>query len=511
MNAGAPDMSATLRFLLDTNAFISLEPFDGAIEPNQRAVANIIRLASKQQHRVFVHPASRDELSEGSNKIRSTQRVAELDKFDMLQETPVPVALETRAGKSVSGTNDHRDLRLLAALNGKAVHYLVSNDERLRRRAARCGLAASVLTAADAEALLLDFEPSVRQPPPKVETPPAYALDIDQEIFDSLRQDYDGEFDQWLAKVRLDSDNRECHVITEDDGSYSAFAILKPHEQDCEYDLSKPVTKISTFKVADTRAGNRYGELLLKSILSSHSYHGSASAYVEIFEKHDRLIALLENFGYYDTNARTKRGEMVVAKQLKPAGTTRLSPLDYHVQYGPPALAPDTEFFIIPIVPPWHRQLFPDDPGQRSDDPQISLLPDLDRSSLHPWGNALRKAYLCHSPSKQLVPGSGLLFYRSDDWKSVSAIGVVEETIRSSDPDEILKMVGGRTVYTRENIADQCRKNPVLVILFRQDRFIEPAWGITELLGANVVKSAPRSITKISKGGNKWIHTQLTE
>lgn len=510
METGASIGSAPLRFLLDTNAFISLEPFDGAIEPNQAAVAHAVQLMQKQGHRLFVHPASRDELGEGKDAVRVRQRLAQFAKYELLAEAPIPSGLKSRAGDSQPGTNDHRDLRLLAALYSKAVNYLISNDSGLRKRAARSGLAQSVLTAADAEALLVDFEPTLKRPPPKVERIEAYALDINQEIFTTLRQDY-RDFDKWLDKVRADSDHRECFVIVDGDGTYAAIAILKPNEDDCEYKLRQPVTKICTFKVAPEKSGNRYGELLLKSVLQSHSYHRSSSAYVEVFGKQQRLLALLETFGYLPTGETTARGELVIAKQLYPVGDEALSSLAFHVKYGPPAISDATRFFIVPIIPEWHRQLFPDDEFEpEASGIQMELLSARDiLTSVHPWGNALRKAYLCHSPSNQLEPGDGLLFYRSADWKAVTAIGVVEETMRSTDPDEIISVVGGRTVYTRENIERQCSKGPVLVILFRQDRFIETGWGISELLGADIVRSAPRSIQSIKGGGNAWIHAQL--
>ena len=84
----------------------------------------------------------------------------------------------------------------------------------------------------------------------------------------------------------------------EDDGTYAAIAIVKVREDDCEYDFTPPVSKISTFKVAQQFSGNRYGELLLKAVLQSHHDHRVGSAYVEIWEHHQPLIDFLGQFGY---------------------------------------------------------------------------------------------------------------------------------------------------------------------------------------------------------------------
>ncbi len=87
MEKGAVAASQT-RFLLDTNAFIALEPFAGQMEAGMGPAATFMRLAMKQGNRVFVHPATKDELVEGQNADRVRQRLAELAKFEMLEETP---------------------------------------------------------------------------------------------------------------------------------------------------------------------------------------------------------------------------------------------------------------------------------------------------------------------------------------------------------------------------------------------------------------------------------------
>jgi len=82
----------------------------------------------KQGHRVFVHPASRDELAEGQDPVRVQQRMAELNKFEMLTESPISSHIDTELGPVVPDSNDHRDRRILAALYSNAVNFLVSDD-----------------------------------------------------------------------------------------------------------------------------------------------------------------------------------------------------------------------------------------------------------------------------------------------------------------------------------------------------------------------------------------------
>jgi rRNA-processing protein FCF1 len=346
-DGGAGSASSPTRFLLDTNAFISLEPFAGQMESGIGPAATFMRLAMKQGNRVFVHPATKDELVEGKNPDRVRQRLAELAKFEMLAEAPVSAQLRAELGPIVPNSNNDRDLRILAALNANAVNLLVSDDDGLRRRARRIGIGDRVLTLDDAAAMLEGLEPSVASPPPMVDHVQSYALDFDQAIFGTIRDDY-SDFDQWKAKVQGESTNRECFVITEIDNAYAAIAILKVNEADCQYGFTEPVTKISTFKVGQDFSGNRYGELLLKTVLQSHRDHRAGSAYVEVWDSHQQLIDFLNAFGYFDGGSSTK-GERVLVKAYHPRDDT-LSALDYHIRYGPPAVSAKARVFVIPIV-----------------------------------------------------------------------------------------------------------------------------------------------------------------
>ena len=104
------------------------------------------------------------------------------------------------------------------------------------------------------------------------------------------------------------------------------------------------------------------------------------------------------------------------------------------------------------------------------------------------------------------MAGATLLFYRSHGPSNVTAIGVVEETLRSSDPVSITSFVGQRTVYTPDEIAKMCRSiRGLLAILFRQDWFIDFTVGdVSELRANGVVTGWPQSITQVRKAGRQW-------
>ena len=327
-----------LRLLLDTNVFIAVEPFYGSTEAGLARGATLVRLAAEQGHTLLGASPQHAMTFARARTLRALQRLAELQKYPMLAECRITKSLEERAGSSVPGSNDHRDLRLLAALDARAATYLVSEDARLRRRARRARLRDATLTIDEAIALLEGLQPKNPTPPPHVTEVPAYTLDIEQDIFDSLRQDYGPNFDRWLDKVRADSESRICLAVLDDEEDYVALAILK-EERECPYEFRAPVIKISTFKVAPHHAGAKYGELLLKSIFTIAARKQISTLYVETFSKHELLVDLLEVFGFQKLRYHTSRNELVLTKSLiYPVDSSDYSPLSYHALFGPPAI-----------------------------------------------------------------------------------------------------------------------------------------------------------------------------
>jgi hypothetical protein len=131
-----------------------------------------------------------------------------------------------------------------------------------------------------------------------------------------------------------------------------------------------------------------------------------------------------------------------------------------------------------------------------------------DRLIPRPYANAIKKAYLSNAQTRAIRPGSTLLFYRSGDVRAVMVVGVVEETLVSQDPAEVAAFVGPRTVYTFEEI-DEMTKRPVLSVLFRGDRVVDPPISLDELLSRNALGGAPQSISSIRPGGVEWIRARI--
>jgi len=226
----------------------------------------------------------------------------------------------------------------------------------------------------------------------------------------------------------------------------------------------------------------------LKAAFNYCDVNSCGSVYFTVFEeKQPRLVVLAREFGFAEGPNQTDLGEAVFVKTTRPgADAPDLDPLSYHRKYGPPAFKlVDCKKFLVPIRPVYHEALFPDAQTQgRLFAGQAS------------FGNTIRKAYICRSPSRQISAGDVLLFYRSGDLRSVTTVGVAEATLRSADASAVAAFVSKRTVYDMREIEDLCAKE-VLAILFRQAEHLRRPIHYGELKKAGVLRGAVQTITQV--------------
>ncbi|MBW1702163.1 MAG: hypothetical protein JRJ50_08565 [Deltaproteobacteria bacterium] len=440
-----------MKFLIDTNIFIPLEP--------------------TRFFQIYVHPAERADLKRDKDEERRKLREILFNKYPSLpQPPPIPSSLESILGYAEPESNSWVDHQLIAALYSNASDFLVTEDRSLRKKAGKLGLESRVATVTEVISILKDLYDTCPQPPPAVRDVKAYALDENDPIFKSLQKDYT-DFNEWLVKCKRE--HRQAWVIDGQESNLAAFSIVK-HKK------SK----------------------LLKTIFDYATKNGYDWIYITVLEKHNVLISLLEDFGFRDTRAKTDAGEIVFSKPMSCTDEIDESfdPLSFNVRYGPFALKfQGVPSYIIPIRPQFHRLLFPEV------EKQLEIQP-----GNRPFGNSIRKAYLSNAQIRTIKPGSNIFFYRSMDWNSVMLVGVVEDTLVSSSPIEIARYVSKRTVYTYSEIEKMCHRE-VLAIRFRQSRILKRPITIQELKVNGIVSAAPQSIITIQKEALEWIQTLITE
>jgi hypothetical protein len=489
-----------MRFLFDTNVLIPLEPTSTAeTEPGTPNAVELVRLIQENGHQINVHAASRTDLMRDRNVNRRDFRLALLRKYPELPHPPIITsALTDLIGHSEPGTNDHCDDLLLAALKADAVDLLVTEDDGLQRKAKRAGLADRTLTVLGAIQVILDLSVKPFAPPPTVERTEAHTLDQTDPIFNDLRKDYPG-FDEWLRMCKRE--HRPTWIIQNPlmEG-IAAFCIVN-EERNPPEGLTGRILKVCTFKVSQRSLGFRYGELLLKTVFEHAFGNNYEWAYVTVFNHHPELIRLLEDFGFSRLDKKTSLGEHIYAKPVlaEAEGKETLSALDYHIRYGPRRFLVDEEaVYLVPIQPRYADRLFPET--------AVQLLFHDD----NPCGSAIRKAYLCHSQIKALPSGSVLVFYRSERIQGLIAVGIVEQTFRSRNREEVAREVAKRTVYSLEEISGMCEKE-VLVILFRQAIILDSVVLEMTAIEHRIMKRAPQSVMKVRKEGLPWLRELICQ
>jgi hypothetical protein len=488
-----------VKLLLDTNIVIPLEPthhddFEGTTE----AAASLISLAQSAGVNLYIHPDTLIELSNDTNAKRWQSRKILLNKYPRLQSPPqIPSNLSDIIGKAKEGSHDEIDNKLLSAVFCNAVDFLVTQDHNIHRKANLLNLDERITTIHEAIVIIQKLFPKSPLPPPAVKYILSYELIDTDQIFDSFRQDYYPDFDEWLARCKRE--HRPAWIIENEDASYAGICIVK-HENAENIGLTKNTLKICSLKVSDKAFGGGFGELLLKTVFDYVKANSLEYIYITVYEKYGGLIKLLEEFGFNKTTLITPRGEIILSKPFiySDSEYNKLSPLEFNIRYGPSEIKyEDTEIFIIPIQPRYHKLLFPDI------EDQFVLFPGGIAS-----GNAIRKAYLSNAKIKKIKPGSILLFYRSHDKKAIYSIGVVDKTRRSINPDEVAAFVGKRTVYSFSDITQLC-DSEVLAILFRYAKRLNTPIRLEDLEQNAILESHPQSIVKISSDKIEWLRNRI--
>lgn len=466
------------------------------MEPTTNLAVQLLELANRLGVVVHVHPEQGRDIARDRDQERREYRGVMMGKYSELPKPPpASPSLLGQLNNPAPGGNDWVDAQLIAAVVEDAVDYLVTEDKGIQRRFSRIGHGDRCLGLGDAWAKLKSLTPVEAPPLPAVKELLAHELNKNDPVFDSLRADYH-DFDGWLSKCR--KEHRRCWVVHQgSDREYAALAIIKPEDHDWG-DARNPTLKLCTFKVSETSRGYRLGELLLRAVFSHARDNGVHTIFVETFPKQKQLVQMLGDFGFEQVGAKAGSGELVLRKRCIPYGeTSGLSPLEFHQRFGPFHVQWEgVRAFVVPIEPRFHDGLFPDLGDE------MSLFAGVD-----PFGNTLRKAYLCNSNCKQLREGDILFFYRSHDLMAITTAGVVEQTLRSRSSTELAEFMTNRTVYSHKDISAKTEKRDALAIRFFHAPIVKNPLPFTLLNKNGLLKRAPQSICKIVL--SQWIQEKL--
>ncbi len=471
-----------MRILLDTNIFIPLE--DSLIHIDEK-LAELNRIAIAK-HELLIHPATILDLQRDKNTERRDRIISRLKKYPQLESPPrFKNKEETDLFGSIKKENDHVDNLILFALRRNCVHWLITEDNGIHKKARQIGEQERVLTIGQAlELLKQDLSLPVIYP--NIEDTPCYSLDIENPFFDSLRVAYD--FNKWFND-KCARTNRRAWICREGDNIYAICIYNIEENEKVTLDnkiLAGKSLKLCTFKVG--RYGFKTGELFLKQAFSYAIKNNLNHVYVTIEpNKHYRLEELFSDFGFYECGIDIKGRDIVFAKTFPQAPPqTNDDALEYAIKYFPFIKISDNSTFIIPIKPHYHQILFPEKHEQ------TDLL-----SNVNSAGNTIKKAYLCQASIKSINPGDIVFFYQSENEMAITSYGIVDSFHIEESVDNIMQWVSKRTVYDKKDIQELAQKD-VKIILFRLighlDKYINFEW----LKSKNIVNGYIQSITRIS-------------
>jgi len=476
-----------MRILIDTNMFIYRE--------NHKILSNnlqkLLNVLNNLGHQIIVHPLSKIEIEKDKDEKRKKIALSKISTYLLLEMAPSPDKDHKFLNivQKPSNRHDYVDNNIIYSAYRNAVSFLITEDKDLHKKAIKLNIQDRVLSIEDA---LTIFEYSrYPTPPPSIKKEKVYNLDINDKIFDSLKEEYP-EFGEWFEKIS--KEGRDCLVHYNKDGTMGAVLIYKIENEPVDAGSILPAKerlKISTLKVSST--GNKIGELFIRLSTEYSSRMGLKEIYLTHFTKpDDYLVYLIEEYGFIKVG-RNNRGEDVFIKELSPdkgaivySDPVKLSKIFYPQFFDGKTI----KKFIVPILPEYHEKLFIDTERQ-------STLNEHSGGFIVE-GNAIKKAYLSHSNIKKIAPGDLLLFYRSRDSQEITGIGVVEQTIPDlNDVDDIMKYVGKRTVYSPQEI-EKIAESTTLVILFIYSCYLPVPVSLRKLKALKILKTAPQSIQELS-------------
>ena len=481
-----------MRILLDTNILI-LRENNHIVPENLAHMMNLI--SGLEASSTWVHPLSIDEIKKDGNLERQAVNLSKISGYAILDTYPdyntdddfknsLPIPLSD---------NDVIDNQLIYSVTKNVVDYLITEDQGILNKAENLGLE-QVLNINEAISCFQKFYPnSDINLLPTFQKKKGYEINIKDEIFGTLENEYEGFANWWNSKVS----RRELFVY-ENDNKINAILIPKIEEReniDCTPSLYRDkILKICTFKVAEHSRGLKLGERLLRMAFDYAIANNIEEIYLTHFKQEsDYLIPLIQNFGFYKYG-KNSLGEEVYLKRIIPNENLENKDVEDIIsinrKYYPSFYdGSKVKKHLIPIRPNFHKKLFPDFIGK---DHQLTLL-TLERSE----GNSIKKAYICNSSSRLINKGDILLFYQTQERKSVTTIGTVEAVYYGlRDAEQIFKLIAKRTVFNLEEVKECCTSD-VTVILFNQNFNLENEVEYNQMEQNNIVNGYIQSITNI--------------
>lgn len=442
-----------MKALLDTNIIIHRE----ASKVINQDIGTLFKWLDKAKFIKCVHQITIDELNKNSNLDIRNAFNAKIRSYDILKMiAPLKDEVKAVSNKIDVTENDKNDTLLLNEVYSDRVDIFISEDKKIHKKAQLLGIEDKVYTIDSFLEMVVSENPELIDYNVLAVKQEYFGnISIDDNFFDSLKEDYPG-FEKWFNRKAEDK-----AYITYNKGKILSFLYLKTETSEESYSDIIPIftpkkrLKVGTFKVVSN--GVRLGERFLKIIFDNAIINKVDEIYVTIFnrtEEQIRLISLMEEWGFEEFGTKGINGELVYVRCFARRFDIENPKKTY------PFISKSSNVFLIPIYPKYHTELLPDS-FLRTESPK-------DFVENEPHRNAISKIYISRSVNRNIKRGDILIFYRTAPYgKSayyhsvITTIGIVDEKIDNiQNEKEFVLRSRKRSIFTDEYLKEFWNYNP---------------------------------------------------
>ena len=481
--------------LLDTNIVIKRESGNNV----SFEISKLFNWLDKKNVTKYIHELTRRELAEYKDDRTRDIILTKINAYNILPKFNATPDAFFRSVISVfsNDKNGQVDNALLLEVYNDNVGILLTDDALILKKAELLYIRDRVISSAELlEKYETKYPKNIEYKMLAVKSKRFDEIDLQNQFFDSLREDYEGQkFDQWFKKK-----GNELAYVFEDGDELKGFLYLKiEDENEPDYlKVTPPLSpkrrmKVGTFKIE--RTGFRLGERFLRIIFDNARKANVQEIYVTLFEdkredvKH--LKTIMEEWGFVKHGMK-ENGEIVLVKSLE------LYDSSHNPKYNYPLIREDAEVFFLPIYPEYHTDLFPDMILKNED---MHLY---EENKAHRY--ALEKVYLSGVNNIKAKPGDLVLIYRTGNrfpkkYSSViTGIAIINEIIETNSIDECLAICKNRSIFEENEIRNQYSRRKTVIKLLDYLPFNTKVT-LEILYNFNIVEqnSGPRQFEKITK------------
>lgn len=440
-----------MKALLDTNIIIHREN-NNNINAIKREIGSLFKWLNKADYKACIHPITIEELNKNPNSnVLEILRI-KIQSYEILKtQAKLSNEVSEISQKLDKNQNDINDSILLNELFNNRVDIFITEDKKIHEKSKLLNINNRVFSIDSfLEKIHSEYPWLIDYKVLSVEKAYFGNIDLSDNFFDSLKEDYNG-FDKWFNKK-----SDEIAYITYKDKKLLSFLYLKIEDKNENYSDIKPIfkakkrLKIGTFKVESN--GLKLGERFVKIIFDNAIVNQVDEIYVTIFNKRNeqkRLINLLEEYGFKYWGKKGNNGELVYVRNFSKQFLKENPKITY------PFFSVNTNIFLIPIYPKYHTELLPDS--------YLRTESSKDFKENSPHRNAISKVYISRSINRDIKQGDIIIFYRTkEEGKSayhsstITTIGIIEDKIDGfNSPEEFIKNARKRSVFTDKELMNQ--------------------------------------------------------